>query len=476
MSFSSSPKDSQGTRKRHNICMICDFFYPNHGGVEGHIFHLAQGLIQRGHKVIVCTHAWGNRTGVRYLSNGLKVYYIPMGYLAKTAAVIYPTFFSLFPLFRKICIREGITIVHGHQSTSVLSHEGILHARTMGIKACFTDHSLFNFSGTGEIHVNKCVKFTLSDIDQVICVSHTSRENTTLRAQLDPRIVSVVPNAVDASRFIPNHYARNNDKVTIVIISRLVYRKGIDLVINVIPEICKQFEFVNFIIGGDGPKKLDLEEMREKYGLHDRVELLGAVPHSEVAKVLNRGHIFLNTSLTEAFCMAIVEAASCGLLVVSTKVGGVPEVLPPHMIKFAEPEAEDIVQVICDAIPHSKTVNPVSFHNQVKNMYNWNDVAARTEKVYNKVTQKAPLPLIERLYKYQTGGPWAGIIFCFIIALDYLFLRWLEWSVPAGKIEKALDFPFEEYTRQQERLHSDESLKLHVDDFKNKKGETFVCQ
>lgn len=39
-----------------------------------------------------------------------------------------------------------------------------------------------------------------------------------------------------------------------------------------------------------------------------------------------QGHIFVNASLTEAFCMAIVEAASAGLLVVSTRVGGVPEV------------------------------------------------------------------------------------------------------------------------------------------------------
>lgn len=39
-----------------------------------------------------------------------------------------------------------------------------------------------------------------------------------------------------------------------------------------------------------------------------------------------QGHIFVNASLTEAFCMAIVEAASVGLMVVSTRVGGVPEV------------------------------------------------------------------------------------------------------------------------------------------------------
>lgn len=42
--------------------------------------------------------------------------------------------------------------------------------------------------------------------------------------------------------------------------------------------------------------------------------------------MLVRGHIFLNCSLTESFCIAILEAACCGLFVVSTRVGGVPEV------------------------------------------------------------------------------------------------------------------------------------------------------
>jgi phosphatidylinositol glycan class A protein len=77
--------------------------------------------------------------------------------------------------------------------------------------------------------------------------------------------------------------------------------------------------------GGDGPKHVRLEEMREKHSLQDRVEMLGAVPHSRVRSVLVTGHIFLNSSLTEAFCIAILEAASCGLLTVSTRVGGVPE-------------------------------------------------------------------------------------------------------------------------------------------------------
>ena len=52
--------------------------------------------------------------------------------------------------------------------------------------------------------------------------------------------------------------------------------------------------------------------MREKHLLHDRIELLGSIKHHDVRNVLVQGNIFLNTSLTEAFCIAIVEAACAG--------------------------------------------------------------------------------------------------------------------------------------------------------------------
>jgi glycosyltransferase involved in cell wall biosynthesis len=55
--------------------MVCDFFYPRLGGVEMHIWSLSQQLIRLGHKVIVITHAYDNRKGVRYLPGPLKVYY-----------------------------------------------------------------------------------------------------------------------------------------------------------------------------------------------------------------------------------------------------------------------------------------------------------------------------------------------------------------------------------------------------------------
>ena len=58
----------------------------------------------------------------------------------------------------------------------------------------FTDHSLFGFADASSIATNKLLKAALADANAVICVSHTSRENTVLRACLPPARVSVIPN------------------------------------------------------------------------------------------------------------------------------------------------------------------------------------------------------------------------------------------------------------------------------------------
>ncbi|GMF07852.1 unnamed protein product [Ambrosiozyma monospora] len=187
--------------KTYNIAMISDFFYPQPGGVELHIYHLAQKLIARGHSVIVITHAYGDRTGIRTLTNGLKVYYVPFMVLYRNAT--FPSVFSAFPILRQIFIRESIEIVHGHGTFSSLCHEAIFHANTMGLKTVFTDHSLFGFADVTSILGNKLLNFTLTDIGHVICVSHTCKENTVLRASLDPHMVSVIPNALVSDDFKP---------------------------------------------------------------------------------------------------------------------------------------------------------------------------------------------------------------------------------------------------------------------------------
>jgi len=420
-------------------------FHPNVGGVESHIFQLAQALMAQGHRVAVMTQSYpGGRCGVRYLTRGLRVYHVPMVTMGEAWKVPFPTVFGFTRLLRKVAARERATVVHCHQAFSTLGLECILSARALGYRVVFTDHSLLAFGTVGQSIMNKLVKFLLSDVHRVVCVSHVSRENIVLRACIPPSRVHVIPNAVDASRFRPDPAARPplspGGAVTVVCMSRLAPRKGADLLAAVIPAACARHPHLRFVVGGDGPKRPLLEATVRAHGLQDRVELLGAVLPADVPAVLARGHVFLNTSLTEAFCMAIVEAASCGLLVVSTGVGGVPEVLPPDVAELAEVDPASLLRGLDRALARAPAVDPAAQHARVRRFYEWGDVAARTAAVYDAAHgDPGEEGLLARLSRHYKGGVLAGKFFVACVLFMDALVRALEWVSPARLIEPAPD-------------------------------------
>lgn len=119
----------------------------------------------------------------------------------------------------------------------------------------YTDHSLFGFADAASTHINKTLKWKLAHINACITVSHCNKENLSLRAFVPPDKIFVIPNAVDTNKFTPNPSLRFPvNTINIVSICRLTYRKGVDLLVMIIPEIIRKYPNVHFIIGGDGPK------------------------------------------------------------------------------------------------------------------------------------------------------------------------------------------------------------------------------
>ncbi|KAH8331799.1 hypothetical protein KR074_012536 [Drosophila pseudoananassae] len=485
------------------ICMASDFFYPSIGGVEEHVYNLSQMLLRLGHKVVVLTHSYGDCNGIRYVTSGLKVYYLPIKVCYNQC--ILPTAVCNVPMLRAVLLRERIDVVHGHSAFSALAHEALMVGSLLGLKTVFTDHSLFGFADLSAALTNNLLEVNLSMVHHAICVSHIGKENTVLRAKVAKHRVSVIPNAVDTALFTPDPNQRpSNDRsthyisiiplranttlfsVNIVVASRLVYRKGIDLLAGVIPRF-KNSPNVHFIIVGDGPKRDLLEEIREKTNMQDRVEMVGAVEHAKVRDILVRGHIFVNTSLTEAYCMAIVEAASCGLQVVSTSVGGIPEVLPQSLILLSEPDIDAIYSGILVAIerhrkngfralnpnpanghlasgdngrgkrrnrrkiePASKSIEdslegetnhqkpilcPYRCNELVETLYNWEDVALRTVKVYNRVLQEPSFTTSELVVAVWQHGSWFLVFF----VVAHFLMRLLEFWRPRSRVEPARD-------------------------------------
>ena len=390
------------------------------------------------------------RVGVRYMSCGLRVYHLPHLPMADQASL--PTYFGLLPLLRSILLRERATLAHGHAATSVFTHDFLLCARTLGYPCVYTDHSLFGERDFASINVNKYLSFTLAEVGAAIAVSHVARENLCRRAGVPPALVHAIPNAVDAAAFRPplaGVAAPRRCPRTVVMLSRLVYRKGVHLAVELIPRAAARWPHLRFLIGGDGPQRGALEAMRERWGLAARVELLGAVPHAEVPSLLHRGAIFLNCSLTESFCMAILEAACAGCHVVSTAVGGVPEVLPPHLITLAAaPTADALLEALELALPRAEAVDACAQHEEAARLYTWPEVALRTAAVYDAVAAEPRAGLSSRFLRLAALGPVFGPIAAILAALMHIMGLALAWVCPAGDLDPALPAPTGEELRR----------------------------
>lgn len=74
--------------------------------------------------------------GVRYMTNGLKVYYIPVRVFYNQCVL--PTMVGSLPLIRYILLRERIQIIHGHSAFSALAHETMLIGSLLGLRVSYT--------------------------------------------------------------------------------------------------------------------------------------------------------------------------------------------------------------------------------------------------------------------------------------------------------------------------------------------------
>ena len=188
------------------------------------------------------------------------------------------------------------------------------------------------------------------------------------------------------------------------------------------------------------------------------MDFVGALPHSKVLDLLKRGSIFLNCSLTEAFCVSLVEAAAAGLLVVSTSVGGVPEVLPEEMMILADASPAGLIQAVGTALDRIVDLNrglgnespgvllqarfekAQAQHEAVSRMYSWSVVATKTEHVYRGAMANNT-GFIQRIKRYSLCGKWFGKLCCFIAAMDWIILIMLQAVQPSKSIAQACDFP-----------------------------------
>lgn len=119
---------------------------------------------------------------------------------------------------------------------------------------------------------------------------------------------------------------------TLLTVSRLVSRKGIDTVLQALPPLLLQLPNLRYDIVGDGPDRERLQKLTAALGLEKSVTFLGKLSASEMLAAYRRAHIFVmpareeqeNASM-EGFGIVYLEASACGLPIVAGRSGGVVE-------------------------------------------------------------------------------------------------------------------------------------------------------
>jgi len=113
----------------------------------------------------------------------------------------------------------------------------------------------------------------------------------------------------------------------LISVGRLVPWKGFDALIEIMPDLIKQIPDLKLLIIGEGPEKKNYSLLVTRYGLQDNVFLLGKLPHNELLLYLRAADIFVLNTGYEGLPHQILEAMAAGLPVITTNIGGNPEII-----------------------------------------------------------------------------------------------------------------------------------------------------
>jgi N-acetyl-alpha-D-glucosaminyl L-malate synthase BshA len=148
--------------------------------------------------------------------------------------------------------------------------------------------------------------------------------------------ISVIPNFVDTSLYAPGNASRTIPRV--VHNSNFRALKRVDDVIRIFAEV-RRSRTCELVLIGDGPERSRVERLVHEEGLTSSVTFLGQ--QLNFVEVLQGARAFLLPSASESFGLAALEALSCGVPVVASRIGGLPEVVEHGGSGFLE-EVGDI--------------------------------------------------------------------------------------------------------------------------------------
>jgi len=328
-----TPSGDPASHAPSRIALIASSAYPNPGGVEQHVRHVARELTSRGYAVEVWTVA---RDGVpgRLVVDDVPVLRLPaplpamnprsVAGFAASVPRAWRAWSDAVRAFRPTLLHVQCFGPNGVYALALSRRFGIplavsSHGETfMDEDAVFEQSTLLRAALRSSLaraeFVTGCSEFTLAD----------------LRARFGLRDGHVVFNGVDpvdaADPGDGDDHRESGGGPTVLAVGRLVHVKGMDLLLQAFAEASLPHG-TSLVIGGDGAERSSLEASAARLGIADRVRFLGRLDPEGVARAMAQASVLVVPSRVEAFGIVVLEGWRATLPVIATEHGGPAEFL-----------------------------------------------------------------------------------------------------------------------------------------------------
>lgn len=295
------------------------------GGTESFLAYLAAGIDRRRFEPTVVSLCPPGRTAERIATAGTPVISLGMSPAARPVELVT----GVFRLAR-ILDRLEIDLVQAllYRANLLAALAGKLARRPVVVVA--GQRSLTPMTGR---LAGWGVRWTRRWARHTVAVSQAVREDLLGRERLAAERVSVIGNAVDSERFRPADTGEARQALglperafAIGGVGRLSAAKGFEHLLEAGAILRGRVVDVEIVLVGDGPLRQPLEELAGRLGISERVRFLGR--RDDLERVYPALDVFVLSSLREGSPNVLLEALSCGVPAVATRVGGVPELAP----------------------------------------------------------------------------------------------------------------------------------------------------
>jgi glycosyltransferase involved in cell wall biosynthesis len=183
-------------------------------------------------------------------------------------------------------------------------------------------------------------RYCVGNIDALIAINNDVKRSYLERyPELEDKIHVIFGTGVDLNKFMPmdkkllrTKYGLKHEEAVILFAGRLEKIKNVDFLIRAFSFFKNEISASKLIIVGRGSEQEYLESLAKNLGLNEDVLFLGEIPPENMPEIYNCSDIFALTSHSESSPTVVREALSCGVPIVSTKVGDVPLIITDYLL------------------------------------------------------------------------------------------------------------------------------------------------